>query len=134
MSNFQYPDAIDPDMVGESPAEVDAGAGYFYDEVLEYRVWCYPAEGAEDIADGDDYYFVFASFAEAEAFRKETKGAQPPLALVRQYEWIDEYKPGKFRHETGQRLTEWGAELLEGRERQDDSIDNFFKENGLEKS
>ena len=134
MSKFEYPEAIDPDMVGEYPADVDAGAGYFYDEVLEYRVWCYPAEGAEDFADGDDYYFVFSTFAEAEDFRKETKGAQSPLALIRQYEWIDEYKPGKFRHETGQRIAEWGAELLEGRERQDGSIDNFFKENGIEKS
>ncbi len=134
MSKFEYPEATDPDMVGEYPATVAAGAGYFYDEVLEYRVWCYPHEGAEDLCDGDDYYYVFTTFDEAEACRKETKGAQAPFALIRQFEWIDEYEPGKFRHEVGQRIAEWAAELLEGREREEDSIDNFFSKNGIEKS
>ena len=33
-----YPNAIDPDMVGEYPALAKAGGGYVWDEVLEYRV------------------------------------------------------------------------------------------------
>lgn len=134
MSTFAYPEAYNPDMVGEYSTMVAAGAGYFYDEVLEYRVWCYIEDGAEDLAAGSDYYFAFAAYDEALEFKNKTKGAQIPLALVLQYEWIDEYEPGKFRHETGQRMAEWAADLLEGRAREDGSIDNFFKEKGLEKS
>ncbi len=127
MSEFEYPVAYDSKMVGEYDAEVEAGAGYFYDDVLEYRVWCYPQDGAEDEANGDDYFYVFETFEEAEEFRKQTKGAQLPLALIRQFEWIDEIKPGKFKHERGERIAEWGAELLDGRKRQKNSIEKFFK-------
>lgn len=128
LSVFEYPDVVDPDMVGEYPTVVSSGAGYFYDEVLEYRVWCYVDEGAENLADGDDYYYPFETFEEADNFAKETKGAQLPFALIRQYEWINEYEPSKFRAESGERIAEWPAELLDGRERQENSIDNFFKE------
>jgi hypothetical protein len=68
---FTYPKPIDEDMVGEYPATVKAGGGFFYDEVLEYRVWCYPHEGAKDEFDGDDYYFAFASFEAALEFFKK---------------------------------------------------------------
>lgn len=126
-SDFEYPEALDPDMVGTYPSVVSSGAGYFFDDVLEYRVWCYVEEGAKNEADGDDYFYAFETFEEAHDFYEATKGAQFPFALIRQYEWINEYEPGKFRHETGERVAEWPAELLEGRERQEDSIDNFFK-------
>ena len=45
-----FPVAIDPARVGTYPADTKSGAGYFYDDVLEYRVWfpsrarCRPAE------------------------------------------------------------------------------------------
>ena len=58
----QYPLAIDANMVGEYPALVKSGAGYFYDDVLEYRVWCHPERGASDECDGQDYYRTFVSF------------------------------------------------------------------------
>ncbi len=53
-----YPDAQDPERVGTYPAVVKAGGGYVWDEVLEYRVWCCPRLGAEDLEDGSDYYYV----------------------------------------------------------------------------
>ena len=62
MDEFEYPVAYDSSLVGTYPTVVSAGAGYFYDDVLEYRVWCYPDDGAEDLAKGDDYYFVFETF------------------------------------------------------------------------
>ena len=126
MDEFEYPVAYDSSLVGTYPTVVSAGAGYFYDDVLEYRVWCYPDDGAEDLAKGDDYYFVFETFEGADEFQKNTNGAQKPLALIRQYEWIDEVEPGIFKHEKGERIAEWSAELLEGRKRDKTSIPNFF--------
>lgn len=41
-----YPTAIAPATVGSYPGSVKSGAGYFYDEVLEYRVWLHPERGA----------------------------------------------------------------------------------------
>jgi putative acetyltransferase len=38
-----YPLAIDLTRVGKYPSETKSGAGYFYDDVLEYRVWFYPS-------------------------------------------------------------------------------------------
>lgn len=127
MSDFDYPVASDAQMVGQYPVLVADGAGYFYDDVLEYRVWCYPMDGADNLADGDDYFYAFETFEEAEDFRAKTKGAQETLALVRQREWIDEFKPGQFKHEKGKRLAEWRAALLEGRKREPHSIPDFFK-------
>ena len=40
--NSQYPAAVDPIRVGTYSAETKSGAGYFYDDVLEYRVWLNP--------------------------------------------------------------------------------------------
>lgn len=38
-----YPTVVDLHMVGKYPVLTKSGGGYFYDEVLEYRVWCHPA-------------------------------------------------------------------------------------------
>ena len=61
-----YPLAVDVKKVGSYPALTKSGAGYFYDNVLEYRVWIKPAEG------GDDYHKAFARYEDALAFSKET--------------------------------------------------------------
>lgn len=45
---YQYTDAADADLVGTFPALAGAGAGYVWDAVLEYRVWCHPERGAPD--------------------------------------------------------------------------------------
>lgn len=124
---FIYPKPVDETMVGEYPALAKAGAGFFYDDVLEYRVWCYPRDGAEDIFEGDDYYYAFESFESAALYAKKTEGAQKPMALVRQLEWINEKEPGLYLHEKGERIAEWRAEDLEGRKRKKNSIPDFFR-------
>src|SRR5688572_5163127 len=93
-----YPDAVDPDRVGTYPARAYAGGGYVWDEVLEYRVWCHPERGAPDTFEGHDYYHAFATHAEALAFAKKTPGAEEPLALVLQKQYIDEPEPGVYKH------------------------------------
>src|SRR5215831_2202198 len=90
----RYPDAVDPDLVGTYSASAHAGGGYVWDEVLEYRVWCHPERGAEDLDDGSDYYYAFGTYAEALEFSRATKGAEEPLALVLQREYIDEPSKG----------------------------------------
>ena len=64
----KYPKVKDPNLVGEYPGFVKSGGGYVWDEVLEYRVWCHPHDGAPDIEDGDDYYYVFETYEEALEF------------------------------------------------------------------
>lgn len=127
----RYPIAAKPSRVGKYPGLVGSGGGYFYDEVLEYRVWIHPEAGGEDSADGSDYFRAFASFEEAARFSRRTRGAEPPVALVLQREWIDEPEPGKFIPRKGRRLTEWRVEWLPGRKRTKDSIAAFLKERGV---
>ena len=124
----QYPKAINPEMVGEYDWFCHSGAGYFYDEVLEYRVWCHPERGAPDENEGGDYCNAFVSYEEALAFSKSTKGAEKPLVLIRQLESINEPQPAAFEHSKVERITEWQVEWLEGSKRKSDSIANFLAE------
>lgn len=124
----RYPAAVDLDMVGEYPVLTKSGGGYFWDEVLEYRVWVHPEAGDSDLYDGEDYVLVFATFDEALDFSRSTKGAEPPLVLVRQLEHVNEPKPGVFEHVKEERLTEWRVEWLEGSKREADTIERFLEE------
>ena len=125
---MEYPEVIDTTKVGEYEGKALAGAGFFYDEVLEYRVWCYPSEGAKDVFEGDDYFYPFENYSEAFNFSNQEKGRQGPIALIRQYEWINEIEEGKYIHERGERIAEWSALDLKGKKRQKDSINNKLKE------
>lgn len=125
---MSYPDAIDPDMVGEYPARAKSGAGYFFDHVLEYRVWCHPERGAPDEYDGDDYYYAFVTYAEALAFSLSTEGAEEPLALIRQIEWVNEPEEGVFVHEKGERIAEWRVEWLSRGQRKPGDIESFIQD------
>jgi hypothetical protein len=118
-SSSVYPMAVDPSKVGKYPALTKSGGGYFYDEVLEYRVWIHPG--------GDDYYRVFSKYEEAEAFSKQNKNAEQPLVLVLQREHINEHKPGQYVHVKEERITEWQVEWLKHSKRGLDSIANFLK-------
>jgi hypothetical protein len=94
-----YPEVKDPAMVGEYPALAKTGTGYVWDEVLEYRVWC-------QNDDGDDYYYAFEDAKTAfECFREE-KGAEEPLALILQNEYITEPEEGQYVHMKEERITE----------------------------
>lgn len=122
-----YPDAIEPELVGEYPAYAKSGAGYFFDHVLEYRVWCHPERGAPDEFDGEDYYYAFASYEDALAFSTDTEGAEKPLVLIRQLEWINEPEAGVFIHEKGERIAEWRVEWLERGARTPGAIELFIQ-------
>lgn len=124
-----YPEVKAPNLVGEYPAVVKAGGGYVWDDVLEYRVWCHPEDGAPDTENGDDYYYVFATYEEALEYSENNEGCESPLALVLQEEFIDEPEPGKYVHVKEQRLTEWQVEFLQRPKRTDKTIPDFLSPN-----
>jgi hypothetical protein len=118
---------VDPQLVGTYPGGTKSGAGYFYDDVLEYRVWQHPERGAADLSNGNDYFAAFAQYEAAERFAAATLGAEPPLVLVRQIESIDEPNPGEFHAVRETRITEWQVQWLLGNKRQPNSIEDFLK-------
>lgn len=122
----RYPTAVDPKRVGTYPATAYAGGGYVWDEVLEYRVWCSPARGAADLADGNDYFRAFATHPKALAWSRRTKGADEPIALIRQREYIDEPSPGTYRHVRKVRIAEWAVEHLRRPRRDRNTIPRFL--------
>jgi len=124
-----YPDAVDPNLVGTYSPSAAAGGGYVWDDVLEYRVWCHPERGSPDLEEGSDYYRPFATYAEALAFSRQTEGAEAPLALIRQLEYIDEPNPGEYRHVKEERITEWPAEFLRRPRRTPNTIPDFLSPN-----
>lgn len=133
MSNSsRFPEALNPNLVGAYPAVVYCGGGYVWDEVLEYRVWCHPERGAPDEEDGQDYYHVFASYPEALAFSQGTDGAEEPLALILQREYIDESAPGDYQHVKAERITEWPVQFLLRPRRTERTIPDFLSPNAPE--
>lgn len=126
MATPQYPDAIDPNTVGDYDARAYAGGGYTWDAVLEYRVWMHPERGAPDQFDGSDYYVPFATYAEAREYSETHAGCEEPLALVLQRKYIDEPEPGVFAHVTTERITEWPPEFLLRPRRTERTIPDFF--------
>lgn len=123
----KYPLAVDPNRVGTYPPDSKSGAGYFYDEVLEYRVWLHPENGAKPLNGRDDYFVAFAQYETAERFSKSTPGAEEPLVLVRQLQWIDEPEHGRFIPVKGERVTEWQVRWLPDSKRTPMSIEEFMK-------
>lgn len=122
----EYPKVLDETKVGTYEWKAKLGGGYVWDEVLEYRVWNHPEEGAKDLAEGNDYFFVFSTYKEAKAFSDQNKGAEAPLALVLQKEFIDEPEAGKFVHIKEERITEWSVEFLSRPRRTAQTIPDFF--------
>ena len=121
-----HPAVLDPSAVGQYEALAKSGGGYVWDEVLEYRVWCHPERGAPDEADGSDYYYAFASYAEALELSKRMQGADEPLALVLQREYISEPQPGAYVHAKEPRITEWPVEFLSRPRRTSATIPTFL--------
>lgn len=123
---MKYPEVKDPNKVGTYDATAYAGGGYVWDAVLEYRVWCHPRKGADDLADGNDYYYAFATFEEALSVSNETKGAEEPIALILQEEYLNEPQPGQYIHIKKQRIAEWPVEFLNRPRRTDRTIPDFL--------
>jgi len=126
---MQYPDAIDPNLVGTHAGFARAGGGFVWDAVLEYRVWCHPELGAPDLEDGSDYYYAFATYQEALDFSNNHDGAEEPLALILQEEYIDEPEVGKYVHVRERRVTEWPVSFLARPRRTQTAIPDFFAPN-----
>lgn len=126
---FTPPDVLDPELVGSYPARAKAGGGYVWDEVLEYRVWCSPEDGAPDEFEGDDYYYPFATYEEALVFSENNPGCKEPLALVLQREHIDEPEPEQYIHVKEERVTEWPIEFLSRPKRTEKTILDFLSPN-----
>lgn len=124
-----YPKVREPDKVGEYPALVNSGGGYVWDDVLEYRVWCHPHDGAPDLEDGSDYYYAFDSYIEALACSKDIVGAEEPIALVLQLEYINEPETGVYEHIKQERLTEWPVKFLSRPRRSESTIPDFMSPN-----
>ncbi len=116
----------DPALVGTYPASAKAGGGYVWDAVLEYRVWCHPERGAPDLADGSDYFYPFETYEEALEFSQETEGAEEPLALIVQEEYIDEPESGQYVHVKERRIAEWPVPFLSRPRRTARTIPDFF--------
>lgn len=121
-----YPVAVEPSRVGTYPPEAESGAGYFYDDVLEYRVWLNPERGAVPLNGEKDYFVAFAQYEPAKAFSTATAGAEEPIVLVRQLEWIAEPTAGTFYAEKGQRVAEWQVKWLAGNKRGPNTISDFL--------
>lgn len=128
---LRYPLVKDASLVGTYPALVGSGGGYVWDDVLEYRVWCHPHDGAPDHFDSDDYYYAFETYEEALEFAESTEGAESPLALILQMEHINELEPGVFQHVKEPRMTEWQVEWLNRSKRTSNTIPDFFSPNAL---
>ena len=126
----KFPIAVEPARVGTFPGRTKSGAGYFYDDVLEYRVWLHPERGARPLAGDSDYYAAFARYESAVAYSERNEGAEAPLVLVRQREWVNEPTPGTFVWKKGERLTEWRVEWLEDSKRTPNSIADFLSADG----
>jgi hypothetical protein len=75
---------------------------------------------------GSDFYHAFASYAVAAAFAAATPGAETPLALIRQDEYIDEPAAGEFVHMRSPRVAEWPVQFLRRPRRTARTIPNFF--------
>ncbi len=120
-SRFRYPDAIDPSKVGTYTLEVFSGGGYFYDKVLEYRVW--------SKENGQTSMTAFATYKDAEDFALQSKYAAIPLVLVWQEEHINEPEPGRYVHITKPRITEWQTSWLKGSQGSKEQIPVFLKKN-----
>jgi len=122
----QFPRARDPELVGSHLAFVKSAGGNVWDDVPEYRVWCHPEQAAADEEDGSDCYYAFEMFDVAEKFSRETPGAEEPLALIVQQEFISEPQPGVYLQVRERRIAEWPVEFLSRPRRTERTIANFM--------
>ena len=93
---------------------------------MEYRVWCHPERGAPDEHGGEDYFRAFVEYEGALRFSEATLGAEEPLALVLQEEYIEEPEPGVYVHVKEARVTEWPPEFLRRPRRTANTIPDFL--------
>ena len=100
----RFPKVVDENKVGSYEAITSSGSGYFYDSVLEYRVWYKK--------DGEQYCYFSPTYKDAYAFYVRTEKAEKPLALVLQKKHINEPEKGVFEYIETPRQTEWKTKWL----------------------
>ena len=69
------------------------------------------------------------TYGEAAAAFRSTPGAEEPVALIRQAEYIAEFEPGEYEHVKEMRITEWPVEFLRRPLRTPDTIPAFLSPN-----
>jgi len=121
MQKSSYPTSIDSTKVGTYDLDALSGGGYFYDEVLEYRVWYRQDDGL--------YCYSTSTYEDAVRFYNTQEDADLPVVLVKQYEHINEPKPEVFEHIKKPRITEWRVEWLEGSRGSREQIPVFLNDN-----
>ncbi len=89
-------------------------------------MWCHPERGAPAREDGNDYFRAFPTYAEALEYSSSFIGAEEPLALVLQEEYIDEPEPGRYVHMKKRRITEWPVSCLRRPKRTPQTISDFL--------
>lgn len=132
-----YPAVTNLERVGEYDEAAYSGGGYFFDEVLEYRVWYYPDIDTD--VDGNslnttnEYYRAFATYEQALTFTNDNPDSKMPVALILQLEWIDQPSRGVYIHNKGERITEWQVDWLSRGARKANDIDEFLFKNAKSK-
>lgn len=115
----RQPIASDPEHVGTYPATANSGGGYFYDRVLEYRVWFDTDRG--------DRFRAFAQFETADSWSRENAAGAPVLALVHQVERVlGPKEDGTYVAVRAPCNAEWRVEWLTGAQRGPTSIEQFL--------
>ncbi len=89
-------------------------------------MWVHPERGGADQHEGSDYFHAFATYAEALEFSQSETGAEEPLALVLQEEYIDEPAPEQYTHVRERRVTEWPVVFLHRPRRTNETIPRFL--------
>lgn len=102
------PDAIDSQKVGYYGHADSYNDGYFWDELLEYRVRCRALPTDEE----EELLYCFRDYPSAFEFYKKTPTAQELNALVLQKESITRLNRNEFKHITTPRTAEWPAHFL----------------------
>lgn len=125
----KFPKVKDPKLIGTYDALSKSGGGYVWDDVLEYRVWVHPLIEDPDTEESEDFYYVFETYEEALEVSESTVGAEEPLALILQEEYIDESKDGIYIHVKEHRVTEWPVEFLSRPRRTELTIPEFLSPN-----
>lgn len=114
-----HPTVSDPALVGSYDARANAGGGYFWDRVLEYRVWFDTDRG--------DRFRAFARCEDAEAWAREFQPSPPVLALVHQVESVrGPTEEGAYEIVREPRNAEWHVAWLAGTQRGPSSIAEFL--------
>ena len=67
-----------------------------------------------------------ASYPKALRFSQDYAGADEPIALTLQREYIDEPEPGKYKYVKRERVTEWPVEFLSRPRRDENTIRDFL--------